>query len=80
MARCAESCAAAMAVCPFDLVVHVLLPIIEIKEYPKIQGAIKMLTKLVEYHSSEITDEHLKKIMPGLIQVSFVIYFCVNIC
>lgn len=69
MVRNAESCAAAMAVCPFDLIVKVLHPIVKTEPYPKNQAAIKMLTKLIEYHSNEITDKHLEVIMPGLIQV-----------
>lgn len=60
-----------MAVCPFDMVVHVLEPFVRTEVYPKNQAAIKMLTRLVEQHSCEITDAHLEKIMPSLIQVKF---------
>lgn len=67
--RCAEQCAAAMAVCPFEVVVGVLNPLITTAEYPMNLAAIKMMTKLVEHHGTEICDEHLKDVMPRLIQV-----------
>lgn len=66
--RCAEQCAASMTTCPFDTVVGVLKPLITTSEFPLNQAGIKMMTKLVEQHSNEITDEHLQEIMPILIQ------------
>lgn len=73
--RHAEACAAAMAVCPFDLVAKVLDPVIKTDVYPRNQASIKMLTKLVEHHSTEITDKHLETLMPGLIQVKNRFFF-----
>lgn len=58
-----------MTTCPFDTVVGVLKPLITTSEFPLNQAGIKMMTKLVEQHSNEITDEHLQEIMPILIQV-----------
>lgn len=66
-----------MTVCPFDLVANILDSVIKTDIYPRNQAAIKMLTKLVEHHSTEITDKHLEMLMPGLIQVSYTtILFC----
>lgn len=67
--RCAESCAATMGmVLPPDVVIRVLNPLITTGEYPVNQGAIKMLTKLVEQKSKEAVEPHLAEIMPGLIK------------
>ncbi|XP_071053520.1 CLIP-associating protein isoform X4 [Onthophagus taurus] len=66
----AEVTAAAMSVFPFNLVVGVLTPLIQTSTYPKLQGAIKMLIKLIETHGNEITDEHLLQIMPGLVKTN----------
>ena len=70
MLRCAEACAATMGmVLPPDVVIRVLNPLITTGEYPVNQGAIKMLTKLVEQKSKEVVEPHLAEIMPGLIKV-----------
>ncbi|GFG38732.1 hypothetical protein Cfor_02767, partial [Coptotermes formosanus] len=67
--RCAEACAATMGmVLPPDVVIRVLNPLITTGEYPVNQGAIKMLTKLVEQKSKEVVEPHLAEIMPGLIK------------
>lgn len=66
----AEKTVAAMGVFPFNTVVVVLAPLLQTSQYPYLQGAIKMLTKMVEVHPAEVTDDHLKSIMPGLIKVS----------
>lgn len=58
-----------MSVCPFNVVVSTLAPIILTSPYPSILGAIKMLTKLVESNPHELKDEYLEQIMPGLIKV-----------
>lgn len=58
-----------MSVVPFDCVVSVLSPLISTSDCPILQGAIKMLTKLIEVHAEEVTDRHLAIIMPGLIRV-----------
>lgn len=60
-----------MCVFPFNTVVNVLIPFIQTSPYPMIHGAIKMLTKLVEIHPEEVTDDHLLNIMPGLVKVAF---------
>lgn len=59
-----------MSVFPFTTVVCVLSPLIHTSSYPTIQGAIKMLTKMVEMHPDDVTDEHLALIMQGLVKVS----------
>lgn len=64
-----KTAAAAMTVFPFNTVLNVLMPLIHTSEYPSLQGALKMLTKLIETHPNEVTDDHLKEIMPGLIKV-----------
>lgn len=64
----AELTAAAMTVCPFEKIVETVAPIISTSHYPPLLGAIKMLAKLVEAHPDEVADEHLAKIMPGLIK------------
>jgi hypothetical protein len=56
-------------VLPPDVVIRVLNPLITTGEYPVNQGAIKMLTKLVEQKSKEVVEPHLAEIMPGLIKV-----------
>ncbi|KDR12058.1 CLIP-associating protein 1 [Zootermopsis nevadensis] len=67
--RSAEACAATMGtVLPPDVVIRVLNPLITTGEYPVNQGAIKMLTKLVEQKSKEVMEPHLADIMPGLIK------------
>ncbi|KAG5871175.1 hypothetical protein JTB14_007902 [Gonioctena quinquepunctata] len=66
----AEATAAAMIVCPFETVVSTLAPLIRTSPYPALLGAIKMLTKLIEANPAQITDDHLGKIMPGLIKGS----------
>nr|XP_023016802.1 CLIP-associating protein 1 [Leptinotarsa decemlineata] len=66
----AEATAAAMIVCPFETVVSTLAPLIRTSPYPGLLGAIKMLTKLIEANPAEVTDDHLGKIMPGLIKGS----------
>lgn len=67
--KMAEKTATAMSVFPFHTVLKVLVPIIQTDPYPSMQGAIKMLTKLVEVHPEEVTDEDLRNIMPGLVKV-----------
>ncbi|XP_056638130.1 CLIP-associating protein isoform X3 [Diorhabda sublineata] len=64
----AELTAAAMTVGPFEKIVETVAPIISTSHYPPLLGAIKMLAKLVEAHPNEVADEHLSKIMPGLIK------------
>ncbi|XP_072390555.1 CLIP-associating protein 1-A isoform X2 [Diabrotica undecimpunctata] len=64
----AEKTAAAMTVCPFESILSTLAPIIRTTSYPILLGAIKMLAKLIEAHPDEVTDDHLAKIMPGLIK------------
>ncbi|CAG9837434.1 unnamed protein product [Diabrotica balteata] len=64
----AEKTAAAMTVCPFESILSTLAPIIRTTSYPVLLGAIKMLAKLIEAHPDEVTDDHLAKIMPGLIK------------
>ncbi|CAH1123842.1 unnamed protein product [Ceutorhynchus assimilis] len=64
----AETTAAAMAVCPFDTVAYTLAPLIRTSPYPEDLGAIKMLTKLVEANPDQITDDHLRQIMPGILK------------
>lgn len=66
--KMAEITAAAMSVCPFNVVVSTLAPIILTSPYPSVLGAIKMLTKLVESNPHELKDEYLEQIMPGLIK------------
>lgn len=67
--KVAERTAVAMSIFPFDDVLNVLTPVIHTSGCPVLQGAIKMLTKFIEVHSKEVTDEHLSSIMPGLIKV-----------
>ncbi|KAJ8928598.1 hypothetical protein NQ314_018804 [Rhamnusium bicolor] len=67
----AETTAAAMSVCPFNTIVSTLAPLIRTSPYPSILGAIKMLTKMIETNPTEVTDEHLIQIMPGLIKVLY---------
>jgi hypothetical protein len=62
-------------VLPPDIVIRVLNPLITTGEFPVNQGAIKMLTKLVEQKSKEVLEPHLADVMPGLIKVSF-FFFC----
>lgn len=69
----AEATAAAMGVCPFNTIISILAPLIRTNPYPFVLGAIKMLTKMIETNPSEVTDEHLAQIMPGLIVVSGVL-------
>jgi hypothetical protein len=57
-------------VLPPDVVIRVLNPLITTGEYPVNQGAIKMLTKLVEQKSKEAVEPHLAEVMPGLIKVT----------
>ncbi|KAJ8925598.1 hypothetical protein NQ315_009438 [Exocentrus adspersus] len=64
----AEATAAAMSVCPFNTIVSILAPLIRTNPYPSILGAIKMLTKMIETNPTEVTDDHLVQIMPGLIK------------
>ncbi|XP_049819238.1 CLIP-associating protein isoform X3 [Aethina tumida] len=66
--KVAETTAAAMSVFPFNTVVNTLGPLIRTDPYPSVLGAIKMLTKLIEYNPNEVTDDHLEAIMPGLIK------------
>lgn len=66
----AEKTVAAMGVFPFNTVLNVLAPLLQTSQFPSLQGVIKMLTKMVEVHPTEVTDDHLKSIMPGLIKVS----------
>lgn len=74
--KVAETTAAAMSVFPFNTVVNTLGPLIRTDPYPSVLGAIKMLTKLIEYNPNEVTDDHLEAIMPGLIKVKiFIIFF-----
>ncbi|KAK9739077.1 hypothetical protein QE152_g9289 [Popillia japonica] len=68
--KTAETTAAAMSVFPFTTVVCVLSPLIHTSSYPTIQGAIKMLTKMVEMHPDDVTDEHLALIMQGLVKAN----------
>lgn len=67
----AEATAASMSQFPFDTVVNTLAPLIRTNPYPFLLGAIKMLTKLIESHPEEVTNDHLMCIMPGLIMVSY---------
>ena len=69
----AEATAAAMSVCPFHTIVTTLAPLIQTSPYPPVLGAIKMLTKLIETNPTDVTDEHLSMIMPGLIKVCAVL-------
>ncbi|CAH1986214.1 unnamed protein product [Acanthoscelides obtectus] len=64
----AEETAAAMSIGPFNTLVEILAPQIRTLSYPSLLGAIKMLTKLIEHNPKEVTDEHLRQIMPGLIK------------
>ncbi|XP_063908191.1 CLIP-associating protein isoform X3 [Zophobas morio] len=66
--KMAEATAAAMSVCPFHTIVTTLAPLIQTSPYPPVLGAIKMLTKLIETNPTDVTDEHLSMIMPGLIK------------
>ncbi|CAG9813465.1 unnamed protein product [Phaedon cochleariae] len=66
----AEATAAAMVVCPFETVVATLAPFIRTSPYPALLGAIKMLTKLIEANPNEVTDDHLTKIMTGLVNAT----------
>lgn len=68
--KVAEHTAAAMIVFPFNSVVSVLSPLIHTSTFPTIQGAIKMLTKLIEVHPTDVTDDHLASVMPGLIKAN----------
>ncbi|XP_025829154.1 CLIP-associating protein isoform X2 [Agrilus planipennis] len=68
--KMAETAAASMNVFPFNTVVNVLSPLIQTGIGPTLTGAIKMLTKLVETNPDQVTDEHLEKIMPGLIKAN----------
>lgn len=65
----AEATAAAMCVFPFAVAVDTLAPLVRTSSYPYLLGAIKMLTKLIEAHPTEITTDHLYAVMPGLIKV-----------
>ncbi|XP_063217676.1 CLIP-associating protein 1-A isoform X5 [Bacillus rossius redtenbacheri] len=66
--RVAESCAATMGtVLPPDIVIRVLIPLITTGDYPVNQGAIKMMTKVVESHPREVIEPHVASVMPGLI-------------
>lgn len=67
----AETTAASMSVFPFNTVVNVLSPLIQTSTYPTILGAIKMLTKLIEMQPTEVIEDHLLNIVPGLIQVRY---------
>lgn len=66
----AETTAASMCVFPFNTAIVTLAPLISTSQYPYLLGAIKMLTKLIEAHPTEVMDEHLMAVMPGLIKVS----------
>ncbi|KAF5301656.1 hypothetical protein FQA39_LY10703 [Lamprigera yunnana] len=68
--KAAEYTAAAMIAFPFNAVISVLSPVIHTSSCPTIQGAIKMLTKLIEVHPLEVTDDHLASVMPGLIKAN----------
>uniref|UniRef100_A0A1Y1LZC0 TOG domain-containing protein n=1 Tax=Photinus pyralis TaxID=7054 RepID=A0A1Y1LZC0_PHOPY len=68
--KAAELTAAAMSVFPFNAIISVLSPLIHTSACPTIQGAIKMLTKLIEVHPLEVTDDHLGSVMPGLIKAN----------
>lgn len=70
MVKAAEKTVAAMAVFPFSTVLNVLAPLLQTSQYPSLQATIKMVTKMVEVHPNEVTDDHLASIMPGLIKVS----------
>ncbi|KAJ8972441.1 hypothetical protein NQ317_000032 [Molorchus minor] len=64
----AETTAAAMSVCPFNTIVNTLAPLIRTSPFPSILGAIKMLTKMIETNPTEVVDDHLVQVMPGLIK------------
>ncbi|XP_017770144.1 PREDICTED: CLIP-associating protein isoform X3 [Nicrophorus vespilloides] len=68
--KTADATAAAMSVFPFDTLVNTLSPLIQTSTYPKIDGSIKMLTKMIDVHQADITDEHLTIIMPGLVKAN----------
>lgn len=58
------------SVFPFHSVLNILVPLIQTGLYPSLQGVIKTLTKIIEFHPDEVTDDDLKNIMPGLIKVT----------
>lgn len=66
--KAAEETAKAMSIVPFHRVINVLMALINTRDNSPI-ASIKMLTKLVEAHADEVTDGHLKEIMPILIKV-----------
>lgn len=67
----AEVTAAAMVVFPFNTIVNTLGPLIRTSPYPENLGAIKMLTKIiVESKPTDISDQQLSLIMPGLVNAT----------
>ncbi|CAG9860441.1 unnamed protein product [Phyllotreta striolata] len=64
----AELTAAAMVEGPFNSIIAIVAPMISTSSYPVLLGAIKMMTKIIEAHPTSVTEEHLSKIMPGLIK------------
>ncbi|XP_046683074.1 CLIP-associating protein 2 isoform X4 [Homalodisca vitripennis] len=67
--RNAESCANTIAttLAP-EMVIRVLAPLIQTGEFPLNLAALKMLTRLVEYHGRDPVYNYLPDLMPGLIQ------------
>uniref|UniRef100_A0A1B6GM36 TOG domain-containing protein n=1 Tax=Cuerna arida TaxID=1464854 RepID=A0A1B6GM36_9HEMI len=67
--RNAESCANTIAttLAP-EMVIRVLAPLIQTGEFPLNLAALKMLTRLVEYHGRDPVYSYLPDLMPGLIQ------------
>lgn len=65
----AELTTTAMSVFPFHTVVNTLSPLVQTSSYPRIDGAMKMITRLIDQHPNELTDDHLTSLMPGLIKV-----------
>ncbi|KAL1513059.1 hypothetical protein ABEB36_002537 [Hypothenemus hampei] len=68
--RAAEATAAAMAKCAsiVDSFIFTLAPLIQTSPFPQNLGGIKMLTKLIEASPEQITKDHLKQIMPGILR------------
>ncbi|XP_065166997.1 CLIP-associating protein isoform X3 [Atheta coriaria] len=66
----AELTTTAMSVFPFHTVVNTLSPLVQTSSYPRIDGAMKMITRLIDQHPNELTDDHLTSLMPGLIKAN----------
>ncbi|KAG8331582.1 CLIP-associating protein 1 [Homalodisca vitripennis] len=52
------------------MVIRVLAPLIQTGEFPLNLAALKMLTRLVEYHGRDPVYNYLPDLMPGLIQLA----------